>query len=153
MTQGTSDRTPHDPSGHDLSRRGVLRGAAVGGLALPLLAACGSDGADVAGSESTGGSASGGARVSTSDVPVGGGTILKDAKVVVTQPAEGVFKAFTAVCTHQGCIVGSVADGTINCPCHGSMFSIKNGSVVDGPAPSPLAEKTVSVEGDQVTVA
>ena len=70
----------------------------------------------------------------------------------MTQPAEGVFKAFTAVCTHQGCIVASVADGTINCPCHGSMFSIENGSVVDGPAPSPLAEKTVSVEGDQVTV-
>ena len=152
MTQGTSDRTPHDPAGHDLSRRGVLRGAAVGGLALPLLAACGSDGGDATGSEPTGGSASGGVTVSTADVPVRGGTILKDEKVVVTQPVEGEFKAFTAVCTHQGCIVGSVADGTINCPCHGSMFSIKDGSVAGGPAPSPLAEKTVSVEGDQVTV-
>ena len=73
MTQGTSDRTPHDPSGHDLSRRGVLRGAAVGGLALPLLAACGSDGGDVAGSGSTGGSASGGARSAPPTYPSAAG--------------------------------------------------------------------------------
>ena len=45
---------------------------------------------------------------STSDVPEGGGTVFKDEKVVVTQPEPGDFKAFTAVCTHQGCLVDSV---------------------------------------------
>ena len=70
----------------------------------------------------------------TSEIPVGGGTIFADEQVVVTQPTEGEFKAFTAVCTHQGCHVSSVSDGTINCACHGSQFSIDDGSVEPGPA-------------------
>jgi Rieske Fe-S protein len=73
----------------------------------------------------------------TSDVPVGGGKILADKKIVITQPRAGSFEAFTAVCTHQGCAVSSVSGGTINCPCHGSKFSITNGSVVTGPRPRP----------------
>jgi Rieske Fe-S protein len=72
---------------------------------------------------------------------------------VVTQPTAGSFKAFTAVCTHQGCTVGTVAGGTIDCPCHGSKFSIKDGSVVNGPATSPLAAITIKVEGTSVVEA
>lgn len=83
---------------------------------------------------------------STADIPVGGGKILTDKKIVITQPKAGSFDAFTAVCTHQGCIVGSVAGGTINCPCHGSKFSIANGSVVNGPATSPLAPVSIKVQ-------
>ena len=86
----------------------------------------------------------------TSDVPVGGGTILTDKKIVITQPQAGKFEAFTAVCTHQGCIVNSVSGGTINCPCHGSKFSIANGSVVNGPAPSPLAPVSIKVQGTSI---
>ena len=71
-------------------------------------------------------------------------------KVVVTQPAEGEFKAFTAVCTHQGCVVGSVADNEISCPCHGSLFSAEDGSVVTGPATAPLTEIEVQVKGGSV---
>ncbi len=93
------------------------------------------------------------ALVSTKDVPVGGGVVFADQDVVVTQPAAGSFKAFTATCTHQGCKVGDVADGTINCPCHGSKFAIADGSVTNGPAKKPLAEKKIAVAGDAVTLA
>lgn len=143
-----------------LDRRTVFRGLAVGGFALPLLAACGggsgpaSDGASsTSGDSASGGSgASGGATVATSDVPEGGGTILTTQRVVVTQPVKGEFKAFSAICTHQGCTVSKIENGEIVCPCHGSHFSIKDGSPVAGPAPSPLASKKVTVEGDQISV-
>ncbi len=90
---------------------------------------------------------------STADIPVGGGEVFADQKVVVTQPQAGTFKAFSAVCTHQGCTVGQVAAGTINCPCHGSKFAIADGSVVDGPASRPLEERRVTVSGDAIQLA
>ena len=144
----------------DLDRRTILRGATVGGLALPLLAACGggdegSSGSsgDASSSASAGGSdSSGGSSVSAADVPVGGGMILKDQKVVVTQPAKGDFKAFTAVCTHKGCTVAKVEGGLIMCPCHGSKFSIEDGSRKAGPAQAALASKKVTVEGGQISI-
>jgi Rieske Fe-S protein len=85
------------------------------------------------------------------DIPVGGGKIFPDAQTVITQPKKGEFKAFSAVCTHQGCLVESVTN-TINCPCHGSKYSITNGSVVNPPAPKPLPPKTIKVSGDSLTV-
>ncbi len=90
---------------------------------------------------------------STADIPVGGGKILADKKIVITQPKAGSFDAFTAVCTHQGCIVGTVTGGTINCPCHGSKFSISDGSVVNGPASSPLAAVSIKVQGTSIVQA
>jgi Rieske Fe-S protein len=84
------------------------------------------------------------------DIPVGGGMIFTDEKVVVTQPVEGEFKAFSAVCTHVGCLCNKVANGTIDCPCHGSEFKITNGAVVAGPAPSPLPTRTITVSGDKI---
>jgi Rieske Fe-S protein len=87
---------------------------------------------------------------STSDVPVGGGLILAGKKIVITQPRAGSFGAFTAVCTHQGCIVATVSGGTINCPCHGSKFSIANGSVVNGPATTALAPVSIAVKGASI---
>ncbi len=99
------------------------------------------------------GAAASAALASTSDIPVGGGKILTDKKIVITQPQAGTFHAFTAVCTHQGCIVGTVASGTIDCPCHGSKFSIANGSVVNGPATSPLAPVSIKVQGSSIVQA
>jgi Rieske Fe-S protein len=84
------------------------------------------------------------------DIPVGGGKILAAQGVVLTQPTAGVVKAFSAVCTHAGCTVGDVSDGTINCPCHGSKFAIADGSVAGGPAPRPLPPIGVTVQGGQV---
>jgi Rieske Fe-S protein len=93
------------------------------------------------------------ALASTSDVPVGGGKILASQKIVITQPQSGAFHAFSAVCTHAGCTVGSVSGGTINCPCHGSRFNITNGSVVNGPAASPLPPVSIKVQGTSIVQA
>jgi Rieske Fe-S protein len=79
-----------------------------------------------------------------SAVPVGGGTIYAQEQVVVTQPTAGTFKAFSAICTHEGCTVSSVSGGTINCPCHGSKFKIADGSVAHGPAQRPLPAKQIT---------
>jgi Rieske Fe-S protein len=87
-----------------------------------------------------------------SDIPVGGGKIYKAAKVVVTQPARGQYKAFSAVCTHVGCIMSEVANGTIDCPCHGGQFKITNGAVVAGPPPSPLPARPVKIVNGQVVL-
>ena len=152
----------------DPGRRSVLRGLAVGGVALPVLAACSSGSASSGGSGGGGsargpagtshhksGSHSGGqpgvSLVSTSKVPVGGGTIIPAHQVVVTQPAKGDFKAFSSICTHMGCQVGQVTQGVIVCPCHGSVFSIKDGSVQGGPAPAPLPPVKIDVHGSEIT--
>jgi nitrite reductase/ring-hydroxylating ferredoxin subunit len=158
--RANADRAP------GVSRRTMLRGATVGGLALPVLAACGSSnstGSSSTGSSSTGSSSTGSSSdpsapaasgtIATKDVPVGGGTVIADQKVVVVQPTKGDFKAYTAICTHQGCTVGQVEGGDIVCPCHGSRFSIKDGAPVSGPAQAPLAPKKVSVAGGEITVA
>ncbi len=139
-------------TGHP-SRRGVLLGASAAGAGM-VLAACGGKDSPSSGGQSTGSDTKAASpSVKTADVPVGGGVVLPEAKVVVTQPKAGEFKAFTAVCTHRRCTVSKVADGTIDCPCHGSKFSAVDGSVVTGPADEPLAPKTVTVAGDTLTVA
>ncbi|MGW8768744.1 Rieske (2Fe-2S) protein [Streptomyces sp. NPDC055815] len=89
----------------------------------------------------------------TSEIPVGGGTVFAEQKVVVTQPAAGEFKAFSAICTHQGCTVNKVADGTIDCPCHGSKYRVADGSVAAGPAPRPLPAERIIVSGETITLA
>ncbi|HET6190895.1 MAG TPA: Rieske (2Fe-2S) protein, partial [Trebonia sp.] len=105
------------------------------------------------GSTADGGStagAQGSALAITSEIPVGSGKIFTSEKVVVTQPNSGDFKAFSAVCTHMGCIVSTISNGTIDCPCHGSQYSISTGAVVGGPAPSPLAAQTIKVTGSNI---
>lgn len=127
-----------------LTRRTVLTGAAAIGVTTAL-AACGD-------SDSGGATSSGPVTVSTAEVPVGGGKILATERVVVTQPTDGTFKAFSAACTHQGCVVAKVEKSQILCTCHGSTFSAADGSVVTGPATRALTGKTVNVSGDTITV-
>lgn len=133
----------------EATRRAVLAGAAGVGAAA-MLAACGGGGD---GGGTVDGADPGGALANTSDIPVGGGKVFADQGVVVTQPTAGTFKGFSATCTHQGCTVESVSNGTINCPCHFSQFSVEDGSVKGGPAPRSLAAKSVKVEGDKVMLA
>ncbi|MFI6939037.1 Rieske (2Fe-2S) protein [Streptomyces sp. NPDC050418] len=151
------------------SRRAVFSAVGAAGLTVALTACGGSDdggGSDTDGGQEPAGEASdqptegasggggGGEELAkTSDIPEGGGTVFKDQGVVVVQPAPGDFKAYTSTCTHSGCTVKDVAGGTINCPCHGSKFSIEDGSVKGGPAPKPLPAKQIKVDGDTITLA
>lgn len=89
---------------------------------------------------------------STGDIPVGGGAVFQAEQVVITQPTPGEFRAYSAVCTHQGCVVNDVVGGTINCNCHGSKFGL-DGSVSQGPASAPLPAVAVKVTGDQISLA
>jgi|SRR5215207_520042 len=72
------------------------------------------------------------------DIPAGGGVILKEQNVVLTKDASGKVSAFSAICTHQGCVVTGVGGGTIDCPCHGSKFDAATGERLAGPAKGPL---------------
>lgn len=157
---------PHEES--LATRRGMLAGVGLVGLA-GAITACGASGssssssaANAATSSAPAGSgnassssaassgSAAGALATTSEIPVGGGMIFPANLVVVTQPAKGDFKAFSAVCTHMGCTVAAISNGTIDCPCHGSQYSIKNGAVLGGPAPKPLPAKQIKVTGDNI---
>lgn len=160
--------TKSPPSTSEATRRAVMLGAGGVGL-VAVLGACGgseqrsaaapeepvigatSSGPGDDGGEERSGAATGFATIA--DIPEGGGKIFKEQKVVVTQPTAGEFKAFSIACTHQGCDVDDVSNGTINCPCHGSMFSIADGSVQGGPASSPLPEVRITVDGDSIALA
>ena len=89
---------------------------------------------------------------SPASIPVGGGVVYTSQQLVVTQPEAGTYRGFSAICTHKQCTVGTVADGTINCPCHGSKFAVADGSVVRGPAKQPLPPREVAVEGNTIRV-
>ena len=145
-----------------IPRQKVIVGAGLG-LIAAALAACSTYGkkpeasGDTAtttteaapGTSAPGPAAPANAIVKTAEVPVGSGVIVDE--IVVTQPSAGEFKGFSAICTHKGCTVDEVADGTINCPCHGSKFNL-DGSVANGPATKPLEAKTVAVQGDSIVL-
>jgi Rieske Fe-S protein len=152
-------------------RRTLLRAAGLTGAACAAgvcLAACGgSSSPSTSGAGNPAGAGSGGATQSSgagaggsgtllgqaSQVPVGGGKVFAAQNVVVTQPAAGTYKAFSATCTHQGCQVNQVAGGEIECPCHGSHYSITDGSVQAGPAPKPLPAEQITVKDGQIFLA
>ncbi|MFD4433311.1 Rieske (2Fe-2S) protein [Nocardia sp. NPDC058497] len=91
-------------------------------------------------------------RVPRAGIDVGGAVVFPEHRLLVTQPGDGVYRAFSAVCTHQGCAVTDVDDDVVKCPCHGSKFRLTDGSVVKGPAQKPLAERTVTVDGNTLTI-
>ncbi|MFF6878693.1 MULTISPECIES: Rieske (2Fe-2S) protein [Streptomyces] len=150
------------------SRRAVVAAVGAAGLTVALTA-CGSDdkasdpsteqGAAGGGATNEGGGSSaeagagGAALAKTTDIPEGSGKIFKDEKVVVSQPAAGDYKAFSTICTHQNCPMVDLKDDVISCACHGSQFSVLDGSVKKGPAVKPLEAKQVTVNGDSITLA
>lgn len=137
-------------------RRDALRAVGAVAVAGTALTACGTDAeqqvSDAA--SSAAGAASDAAEnlAQKADIPVGGGKIFDGPKVVMTQPTEGDYKAFSSVCTHQGCNVSSVENGAIICACHGSEFDIATGDVKKGPATKALPTKSVSVGADGISV-
>jgi len=131
------------------TRRIVFHGLGALGVAVALAGCASDDG----GGDGDGGSndvAAGTELTTTDQVPVGGGIVLVDEKVVVTQPTEGDFKAFTAICTHQQLLVGEVENGVIHCDNHGSEFDFATGEVTQGPAAAPLATVAITVDGDKI---
>ena len=141
-----------------ISRRTVIMNSGLAAVAIAGLSSCTTYGtapvtepsAPAASGGGSGGSGQG-LSAKAADIPVGSGKIFPDAQTVITQPKEGEFKAFSSICTHQACPVATVTD-TINCDCHGSKYSITDGSVVNPPAPKPLPAKTIEVDGDTLTV-
>ncbi len=132
------------------SRRIVFQGLGALGVAAAL-AGCGG------GTESSGGGSAapepGAPLATTAEVPVGGGIVLPDAQLVITQPTEGTFLGFNTTCTHTGTAVNQVDGTEIVCPNHGSRFSIEDGSAVQGPASAPLASIDLAVDGDSIVLA
>lgn len=196
--QDTAEHPGPDPAGcpagdgacaHALSRRGLLRTAAVAGTAVTAaagLSGCSSlfnsHGSTAAAGPADANTASGAPSAAStpaqaassqpamadsssaaaathasgillgrsSEIPEGGGVIFSAHQVVVTQPSAGRYKAFSTACTHAGCQCNEVTRGQITCPCHGAAFSITDGSPVAGPAHSPLAGRTVTVQNGEV---
>jgi cytochrome b6-f complex iron-sulfur subunit len=114
----------------------------------------GGGGSDGGSKKSSGGEAktSGTAIASESEVAPGSAHTFKDSgePAVLVHLDDGDFVAYSAVCTHQGCTV-AYKDGNLACPCHGSVFDPADGAaVVAGPAPRPLPEIPVKVEGGEV---
>jgi cytochrome b6-f complex iron-sulfur subunit len=88
----------------------------------------------------------------TTDLPIGSGKVVAmGSKPVMVVNTTGGVKAYSAVCTHLGCIVGyDTTSNHIVCPCHDGHFSPANGGVISGPPPRPLPLVEVTVEKDQI---
>jgi Rieske Fe-S protein len=152
-----------------VARRSILAMAAVAGVAgaTAAMSGCQTYGAEApaepasppapaaAASRGTGepAKAAGPALAQLADIPVGGGKVFADQKVVLTQPSAGTVKAFSAICTHAGCTVSEVSDGTINCTCHGSKFRLADGAVAEGPAGRPLPPVAIALQGTAIKLA
>jgi len=76
----------------------------------------------------------------TKDVPVNGALVFMDERLALLRDEKGIY-AMNLICTHLGCTV-TVKEGTISCPCHGSLFD-RQGNVLKGPADRPLARLPV----------
>lgn len=91
---------------------------------------------------------------SPTQIPPGSGKVVAvGSKPAIVVNVDGAYKAYSAICTHLGCIVAYDANQrAIVCPCHDGHFSPANGSVISGPPPAPLASLTVSVEDDKILI-
>lgn len=147
------------------SRRSILRTvAALGAVSLVpgALVACTTEDEPsteptAAGDGETGADGGGGsASVAASEVAMGTAVLVQtdSGPVLVAQPTEGEFVAYSAACTHQGTTVSAGELPLVTCPNHGSQFDLTNGAeVVEGPATQPLPQVTVSQEGDMLVLA
>lgn len=133
-----------------ITRRNVLGSAAVV-AGVPLLAACAGESDESAGHVPSELPEEGTLLGATDAIPEGGCVVFAQPPVVVTQPEAGEFRAFSAECTHQGCLVQSSSTGVIPCPCHGSEFDLATGEVVGGRAATePLPEVSIEIRDGEI---
>ncbi|PSK91786.1 secreted protein [Murinocardiopsis flavida] len=137
-----------EPTGTGVTRRRVLGAAGAAGAAAVGAAACATPEED---RPTPHDKLHGTVVAQTGDVPEGGGTVIVKSKLVLTQPAKGDYKAFSAVCAHAGCTIQEVKEN-IHCLCHGSEFDLATGDVLEGPANKPLEPLDVTVEGTDITL-
>lgn len=132
----------------NLTRRTALTLASTGAVGGALaLAGCAPD-------ASTPEASAGTDIAALADVPVGGSiaTTINGEPALIAQPSAGRVVAFSAICTHQGCIVAAAGD-EFDCPCHGSVFDATTGDVIHGPAQKALTAIPVAVSGDRIVAA
>lgn len=92
--------------------------------------------------------------VPAAEIPVGTAKQFKagDSTVIVAQPTEGEFVAYSARCTHQGGVVQVIEGMTLRCPLHGAEYDATDGRNTLAPAPRPLDVVPVSESGGQLTL-
>lgn len=130
------------------SRRTVLRTGGIAAAGTLALAGCGGDDASPAQTEGDGAY-----RVPADDTAVGSSTYYSGARIIVTQPTDGDFRAFDAVCPHEGCMAsGRSSEGALVCPCHNSVFDPSTGEPISGPAASGLTALTVETDGGDLLI-
>lgn len=151
---------------NDISRRTLVRlgGAGVAAATLALAGCTPADGD--AGGSGTGSGAEPGSQTpgGSGTVPPSGteiaklsavavgesiGVVVGGASLLIAQPTAGDVVAFSAICSHQQCIVAP-AQTEFHCPCHGSRYDAATGDVLEGPAINPLTPVPVSVDGDSI---
>jgi Rieske Fe-S protein len=136
----------------ECSRRGLLLGVGLAGLTTVVGLGEGTAAADQNGSGDE-------ERAKTIDlgrasrIKIGGGVVISKHNVVVTRPTKRTYRAFSAICTHQGCTVGSVAKKRIVCPCHGSKYSIWTGAALVGPATDSLGRRNIKIVKGRIKMA
>jgi cytochrome b6-f complex iron-sulfur subunit len=89
------------------------------------------------------------------DYPLNSGQVVSvnDEPVMVVNTEAGGFKAYSAVCTHLGCITyWHQTRQLIQCPCHDGRFNPVTGAVISGPPPRPLPPYELEIVGEQVYV-
>ena len=159
----------NQPQQQEIDRRTVVRTGAVAGVLAGVGLLAGGIGRMFAkatpvpvttpthssSAKPTSGAPSGGVKIaSASAISVGSAFQFADKQgspAFLLQPAKGKYLAYSAVCTHQGCIVGfDSASNSFQCPCHGAGFAGQTGQVIAGPAPSPLTKIHVVESGGNI---
>ncbi|MGH9759082.1 MAG: ubiquinol-cytochrome c reductase iron-sulfur subunit [Candidatus Acidiferrales bacterium] len=74
-----------------------------------------------------------------------------DAPFLLIRTGENSYAAYSRSCTHNGCPVYYRPENRdIECPCHGGVFSLADGSVLAGPPPRPLPRILIEVRGPDI---
>lgn len=127
------------------SRRSVLKGAALAGATALGAAAC-APGRAAPSPTPTAPVDLG----SAGAVAAGTAKLYRNDRVLVYSPSQGDYRCFSAVCTHEGCVLETIVKTTAQCACHGSQFDATTGKVIQGPATKPLPAVPVRVEAGKL---